>query len=97
MRRTSSSRKAWLEDPHDKYRVPLRLQELVALATQEYAALVRDRPEGVPPIRSEDVRRLGMGRAILDYVASLSDSQAIAVSEALDGRPDKLWDIGQSL
>lgn len=89
--------KAWLEDPHDKYRVPLRLQELVALATHEYAALVRDRPKGVPPIRSEDVRRLGMGRAILDYVASLSDSQAIAVSEALDGRPDKLWDIGQSL
>jgi dGTPase len=39
----------------------------------------------------------GVARGVVDYVASLSDDQALAVSEAIDGRPDRLWDIGQSL
>jgi dGTPase len=46
---------------------------------------------------AERIRRLGRGRGVIDYVASLSDSQAIAVSEALSGRTDRLWDVGQSL
>jgi dGTPase len=25
------------------------------------------------------------------------DDQALALSEAIDGRPDRLWDIGQNL
>lgn len=88
---------AWLEDTPDRYRVPPRLQELVEIATDGYAGLVRERPEGIPAIEPGDDRRLGRGRGVLDYVASLSDGQAIAVSEAIDGRPDRLWDIGQSL
>ena len=87
----------WLEDRHDAWRVPVRLHELVATTTEGYAQLARERPDGVPPVDPGDVQRLGMGRAIVDYVASLSDAQAMAVSEALDGRPDRLWDIGRSL
>ncbi|WP_394554457.1 dGTP triphosphohydrolase [Agromyces sp. MMS24-JH15] len=88
---------AWMTDDFDRHRVPYRLRELVELATDGYTALRAERPEGVPiPARSE-VPRLGVGRGVVDYVASLSDDQALAVSEAIDGRPDRLWDIGQSL
>ncbi len=88
---------AWTTDAHDRHRVPQRLKELVEIATDGYAAL-RDAPlEGVPVPAAADVRRLGVGRGVIDYVASLSDDQALAVSEALDGRPDRLWDIGQNL
>lgn len=88
---------AWLADTPDRLRVPPRLQELVEIATEGYDRLARERPEGIPLVEPGEVRRLGRGRGVLDYVASLSDGQAIAVSEAIDGRPDKLWDIGQSL
>ena len=88
---------AWLDDDLDRDRVPPRLHELVELAQDSYAELVRDRPGGVPLIHASEVRRLGQGRGVLDYVASLSDGQAMTVSEAIDGRPDRLWDIGQGL
>lgn len=88
---------AWLEDAHDQHRVPPRLQELVELATEGYVRLRREQPEGVPLIARDDEVRLGRGRGVLDYVASLSDDQAMGVSEAIDGRPDRLWDIGQNL
>lgn len=88
---------AWLDDDDDVARVPPRLDELVDLATDGYVALRRDPPEGVAPIAAADERRLGRARGVLDYVASLSDEQATAVSEAIDGRPDRLWEIGQNL
>lgn len=88
---------AWLEDPHDRHRVPPRLQELVELATDGYLRLRRDPPPGVPVFERGDEMTFGRGRGVLDYVASLSDDQAMAVSEAIDGRPDRLWDIGQNL
>jgi len=88
---------AWATDEHDRDRVPQRLKELVDIATDGYAALRDGRPDGVPIPAAGDVRRLGVGRGVIDYVASLSDDQALAVSEALDGRPDRLWDIGQNL
>ncbi|MGW9630632.1 dGTP triphosphohydrolase [Agromyces sp. NPDC055520] len=88
---------AWATDEHDRERVPQRLKELIEIATDGYAALRDGRPDGVPIPAAGDVRRLGVGRGVIDYVASLSDDQALAVSEALDGRPDRLWDIGQNL
>lgn len=88
---------AWLEDPHDRHRVPPRLQELVGIATEGYERLRREQPPGVPVVERGDAERLGRGRGVLDYIASLSDDQAMAVSEAIDGRPDRLWDIGQNL
>lgn len=88
---------AWLRDEDDRDRVPLRLRELVEIATDGYDALRSARPEGVPVPDASEVRALGVGRGVVDYVASLSDDQALAVSEAIDGRPDRLWDIGQNL
>jgi dGTPase len=88
---------AWATDEHDRDRVPQRLKELVGIATDGYVRLREARPAGVPVPEAGEVRRLGVGRGVVDYVASLSDDQALAVSEALDGRPDRLWDIGKNL
>ena len=89
---------SWLDDRHDRERVPPRLRELVALATRQQLALMQDRPEGVPvPDSVATAHRFGVGRGVLDYVSSLSDDQAFALSEAIDGRPDRLWEIGRSL
>ncbi|MGO2111183.1 MAG: phosphodiesterase, partial [Pseudoclavibacter sp.] len=88
---------AWLDDDLDHAHVPLRLRELVEIATDGYLALARERPDGAPPIDVTDAPRFGLGRGVLDYVASFSDSQAVAVSEAIDGRPDRLWDVGRGL
>lgn len=88
---------AWLDDRWDRHRVPLRLRELIDLATEGYLQLSRERPDGVPAFDASDARRLGRGRGVLDYVAGFTDSQAIALSEAIDGRPDRLWEIGNQL
>jgi dGTPase len=88
---------AWITDEHDRARVPQRLKELVEIATDAYLLLRSTRPDGVPLPDPAEVRALGVGRGVIDYVASLSDDQALAVSEAIDGRPDRLWDIGQNL
>ncbi|MBT2500818.1 dNTP triphosphohydrolase [Agromyces sp. ISL-38] len=88
---------AWVHDEHDRDRVPQRLKELVEIATAGYAQLRDERPEGIPLPEAAEVQSLGVGRGVIDYVASLSDDQALAVSEAIDGRPDRLWDIGQNL
>jgi dGTPase len=88
---------AWVTDDDDRDRVPQRLKELVDIASDGYARLRAVRPEGVPVPSASEVQRLGVARGVVDYVASLSDDQALAVSEALDGRPDRLWEIGHSL
>jgi dGTPase len=87
----------WLDDDHDRKRVPRRLIEMVELATAGYARLATTRPYLLEETGPDALRRLGRGRGVIDYVASLSDGQAIAVAEALNGRTDRLWDIGQSL
>ena len=44
-----------------------------------------------------EAERLARSRGIVDYVASLTDSQAFALSEAISGRADRLWALGQRL
>ena len=88
--RTVRELDAWLDDEQDRLRVPRRLRELIALAHSGYAALE------VPPA-PEELARLARGRGIMDYVATLNDSQAFALSEAISGRADGLWSIGQQL
>lgn len=88
---------SWLDDDHDQQRVPLRLRELVEMATEGYDMLAREQLPGVPVIEPKKVRKLGRGRGVLDYVASFTDEQAIAVAEAIDGRPDRFWEIGHTL
>ncbi|GAA2243277.1 dNTP triphosphohydrolase [Herbiconiux moechotypicola] len=87
----------WLDDDHDRKRVPRRLLEMVALADAGYRRLAAEHPERLDDRSPAALQRLGRGRGVIDYVASLSDGQAIAVGEALKGSTDRLWDIGQSL
>jgi dGTPase len=37
------------------------------------------------------VERLARGRAVVDYVASLTDGQATALLDVLTGRSARLW------
>ncbi|MBB3159343.1 dGTPase [Microbacterium proteolyticum] len=82
----------WLDDDRDRARTPRRLRELIALAREQYAAL----PAGRRPSDAE-AETLARSRGIVDYVASLTDAQALALSEAISGRADRLWALGQRL
>jgi dGTPase len=80
----------WLVDSDESGRLPRRLHDLVELAEVEYEALAgtTDAP-GLPA--SADLASMARGRAIIDFVASLTDSQAVALLDALSGRSGQLW------
>ena len=42
-------------------------------------------------VTDEHVERMARGRAVIDFVASLTDDQAAALLEALSGRTTQLW------
>ncbi|NMH82010.1 deoxyguanosinetriphosphate triphosphohydrolase family protein [Pseudonocardia xinjiangensis] len=71
----------WLSGDDDETHKPPRLRDLVALARDEFAALVP----------AADVDRMARGRAVVDYVASLTDGQASALLDVLTGRSARLW------
>lgn len=78
---------AWLTDDIDAGRAPRRLLEWVDEATAASFVLRRNRPELLIGDTSDaGLRRQGRARAILDYVAALSDQQAIQTHRALTGR-----------
>ncbi|MCP2169474.1 deoxyguanosinetriphosphate triphosphohydrolase family protein [Goodfellowiella coeruleoviolacea] len=87
----------WLSDRAEADRLPRRLHDLVELATAEYQALARDDPAalvgatGETPLGPDAVRNLARGRAVVDFVASLTDTQAAAMLDALSGRTSQLW------
>ncbi|MGW4944672.1 deoxyguanosinetriphosphate triphosphohydrolase family protein [Actinoplanes sp. NPDC004185] len=70
---------AWLADPDETERLPRRIRDLVELAEAEL-------PEGTP-----DRIYRARGRAVVDFVAALTDSQAVALMDALSGRSRQLW------
>ncbi|GAA3908676.1 deoxyguanosinetriphosphate triphosphohydrolase family protein [Actinoplanes auranticolor] len=70
---------AWLADPDETERLPRRIRDLVELAEAEL-------PEGTP-----DLIYRARGRAVIDFVAALTDSQAVALMDALSGRSRQLW------
>jgi dGTPase len=73
----------WLTDRHEWHeqaRLPSRLDDLVSLAYDEYSALGVDKPE-----------RMATGRAVVDFVASLTDGQAGGLLDVLSGRSSHLW------
>ena len=70
---------AWLTDPDEVDRLPSRIRDLVELAEAEL-------PEGTP----DRVSR-ARGRAVIDFVAALTDSQAVGLMDALSGRSRQLW------
>ncbi|MFD5601183.1 deoxyguanosinetriphosphate triphosphohydrolase family protein [Leucobacter sp. NPDC058333] len=75
---------AWLADPDDAGRAPRRLLEWADEATAAGFEVRRDRPELLMGDTTDSgMRRQGRTRAILDYVASLSDQQAVTTYRAL--------------
>ncbi len=66
-------------DPAEEARLPPRLHDLVELAEAEL-------PAGTP-----DRAARARGRAIVDFVAALTDRQAVALLDALSGRSGQLW------
>ncbi|TWP47322.1 dNTP triphosphohydrolase [Lentzea tibetensis] len=87
----------WVTDRHEANRLPRRLHDLVELAETEYSALARTEPStlvgatGEMPIGTDAVKALARGRAVVDFIASLTDNQAAALLEALSGRTGQLW------
>ncbi|MCO1660496.1 deoxyguanosinetriphosphate triphosphohydrolase family protein [Pseudonocardia humida] len=84
----------WLADSPaaDSPGLPPRLHDLVELARGEYAGLGE---RGVVP--ATEVDRLARGRAVVDYVASLTDAQAGALLDVLTGRSARLWTDAMAL
>ncbi|WP_086819784.1 deoxyguanosinetriphosphate triphosphohydrolase family protein [Allokutzneria sp. NRRL B-24872] len=87
----------WLTDRHEAARLPRRLHDLVELADAEYTALSHHVPDalvgatGEQPSGRDAIRALARGRAIVDFVCSLTDTQAVAMLDALSGRTGQLW------
>ena len=75
---------AWLSDPVDASRAPRRLLEWVEHTTEATIALSRRRPDLLlGPADEAGLRRQGRSRAILDYVASMTDQQALTTHASL--------------
>lgn len=87
----------WLADRDEAARLPRRLHDLVELAEEQYAALARTAPELLvgatgEPVRGADaIRGLARGRAVIDFVASLTDNQAQGMLDAITGRTAQPW------
>ncbi|MGO2658410.1 deoxyguanosinetriphosphate triphosphohydrolase family protein [Mycetocola reblochoni] len=86
---------AWLQDPDDAARAPRRLLESMDVAIEDYALLRREHPNVLSgPTDDASIIRRGRGRAVIDYVASLSDSQALSIAATISGGSDRLWSTG---
>ncbi|HEX6360248.1 dGTP triphosphohydrolase [Actinophytocola sp.] len=87
----------WLTDRYEANRLPRRLTDLVELAETEYRALAATDMStligavGEPPDGDVGIREMARGRAVIDFVASLTDSQAAALLDALTGRSSQPW------
>src|SRR5690606_367914 len=82
---------AWMNDPDDVVRAPRRLIDSVESTTQSYVEL---KATGIPEVaswRGDDVVRLGRSRAVIDYIASFTDDQAMSAAALLSGSSDRHW------
>jgi dGTPase len=68
----------WLGEG-DGFRIPPRLHDLAELARSEFKG------------SGGDVDAMARARAVIDYVASLTDGQATALLDVLTGRAARLW------
>lgn len=87
----------WLNDPDDAGRAPRRLLDSVEAATEEYRHLRELSPELFRQAGPDEVQRLGQSRAIVDYIASFTDAQAVSLNALLTGTADNLWEAGRGL
>ncbi|WP_227589864.1 deoxyguanosinetriphosphate triphosphohydrolase family protein [Demequina pelophila] len=88
---------AWLEDEVDVKRAPRRLLDMVEVAHADYRRVRARRPELLPSTDGAVLDRLATGRGIIDYVASLTDAQAMSLANLISGASERLWDGGQGL
>ncbi len=85
----------WLSDPHDAGRAPRRLVDLVHVATAGYRRTSREHPDWLDHQNDEaSLTRMGRGRGICDYVASLTDEQVLDQADRLRGTGGRLWSGG---
>jgi dGTPase len=77
---------AWLTDPDESARIPQRLRDLIDLAEAELTTI---EVTGAPAATTRLAR--ARGRAIVDFVAALTDSQAAALLDAISGSSGQLW------
>jgi dGTPase len=75
------SLREWIDDPEESTRLPQRLRDLIELAEAELAGAAFG-----PASRSR-----ARGRAVIDFVAALTDGQAVALQDALSGSWGQLW------
>ena len=91
----------WLNDPEDAARAPRRLLDSIEAATTEYRELRASAPEFFAAAGVEgtdaNIVRFGRSRAIVDYIASFTDAQAMSVAALISGTSDNLWESGRSL
>ena len=92
---------AWVIDRSETARLPHRLRDLFDHAWAEFAELCSSDPAaltwpGQDPAVLDDERmeRMARGRAVIDFVASLTDEQAASLLEALSGRSTQTWAEG---
>ncbi|GAA1497404.1 deoxyguanosinetriphosphate triphosphohydrolase family protein [Paeniglutamicibacter kerguelensis] len=88
---------AWLEDRDDAARAPRRLLDSVEAATGEYRLLRAQSPGQFAQAGNGEIERLGRARAIVDYIASFTDAQAVSVNALLTGTSEGLWEVGRGL
>ncbi|HVW43055.1 MAG TPA: dNTP triphosphohydrolase [Amycolatopsis sp.] len=88
---------AWLGDRDEVSRLPRRLHDLVELAHAEFSGLASTAPELLVGATGEEVTGadaidgLARGRAVIDFVSSLTDAQAVSLLDALSGRSSQPW------
>ncbi|WP_159614180.1 deoxyguanosinetriphosphate triphosphohydrolase family protein [Glutamicibacter sp. JC586] len=87
----------WLNDPADAGRAPRRLLDSVEATTEEYRQLRETSPELFMQAGPNEIQRLGQARAIVDYIASFTDAQAVSLNSLLTGTSDNLWEAGRGL
>lgn len=87
----------WLNDAEDASRAPRRLLDSVEATTAEYRQLRESNPGLFLHAGPNEVQRLGQARAIVDYIASFTDAQAVSLNALLTGTSDNLWEAGRGL
>lgn len=91
----------WLNDADDAARAPRRLIDSIEAATAEYRELRNNAPEYFAAVGAgtsdHDIARFGRSRAVVDYIASFTDAQAMSVAALISGTSDNLWESGRSL
>ncbi|MGJ7905233.1 deoxyguanosinetriphosphate triphosphohydrolase family protein [Actinopolyspora sp. H202] len=90
----------WLIDRSESARLPHRLRDLFEHAAVELDVVRREAPTSLLPHSERasaeapegaQLERMARGRAVIDFVASLTDEQAAALLESLSGRTTQLW------